>query len=249
MNAVHVIHIPFYSRGNFYNHTGFDTLYYLMKTTNRIIRSPLSEQAAQTIKAWLFSLQLKPGERLIVDNLADKLAISRTPIREGLQKLVSEGLIVYDGKSYTVVDFSQQDAENLFEIRRALEVLAARQASHRMPDEELTQLQKLLETWVAQQQESAIEFFISQDREFHQRICKGACNVRLHSLLDNLIEQCWWVTRLAYLPQEDAYRKETLLDEHFAILQSLKEHDADGAALAMERHLLRSETEMLECLK
>ena len=216
------------------------------RITNRIIRSSLSEQAAQHIKSWILSLRLKPDERLIVDNLAEEFAISRTPIREGLQKLVAEGFVVYDGKSYTVMRYSREDIENLFEIRCALEVLAARQASVRRSDALLEALWSWYETWRTQQQENNIEFFISQDRRFHQLICQGAGNLKLQTLLDNLNEQCWWVIRLIYVPRLPAYKKHFSMEEHLAILNHIKNCDAEGAAHAMEKHLHRSELEMMQ---
>jgi len=215
-------------------------------TTNRIIRSSLSEQAAQHIKSWIFSLRLKPGERLIVDNLAEELAISRTPIREGLQKLVAEGFVMYDGKSYTVMKFSRCDIENLFEIRCALEVLATRQASVRRSDALVESLRNWYATWRTQQQESNIEFFTSQDRRFHQLIYEGAGNLKLQMLLDNLSEQCWWVIRLIYVPRFTAYKKHLSMEEHLAILNYIENRDANGAAHAMESHLHRSEVDMLQ---
>ncbi len=219
------------------------------KTTNRIVRSSLSEQAAQTIKSWILSLRLKPGERLIVDNLAEELAISRTPIREGLQKLVAERLVVYDGKSYTVMEFSKRDIENLFEIRCALEVLASRQASVRMSDVRVRVLRDWYEHWNAYQQKTDIEFFVAQDRHFHQSLCEGAGNSQLQRLLDSLHEQWWWIIRIIYEPRITAYDRKSSMEEHQAVLACIEKRDSDGAADAMARHLYRSEVEMLQYLK
>jgi DNA-binding GntR family transcriptional regulator len=219
------------------------------RKTNRIIRSNLSEQAAQKIRAWILSLQLRPGERLIVDNLAEELETSRTPIREGLQKLVAEGLVVYDGRSYTVMEFSKLDIENLFEIRCALEVLATRQASVRMSDTQLEALRGWYEIWRTHQQEHDIESFIAQDRRFHQLIYERAGNSQLQSLLDKLNEQWWWIIRIIYAPRITAYDREFPMEEHQAILKCIENRDSDGAADAMEQHLQRSEIEMLQYLE
>ncbi len=215
-----------------------------MRTQHRIIRSSLSEQAAEKVKSWILSLRLNPGERLIVDNLAEKLEISRTPIREGLQKLVSQGLVAYDGKSYSVMTFSQRDIENLFEIRCALETLAARQASERMSEELIDDLWSCYEEFQAQQPEKDIKEALSHDMRYHRIIREGAGNLRLKTMLDTLHNQIWWVIYQIYAGKPDEYKSRLSLPEHLAILKCIAARDGKGAAEAMERHLHRSESDM-----
>lgn len=222
-----------------------------MKTskTNRIIRLNLNEQAAKKIKTWILSVQLKPGDRLIVDNLAEELGISRTPVREGLQKLVAAGLVVYDGKSYMVMELSKHDIENLFEIRRVLEALAARQAGERISRELLDKLWEWYEECKQHQQEKDIEFLISHDMRFHQLVREGAGNSRLKALLENLHDQIWWVIRLIFSSKVAEYQELFLLKEHLAVLECIANHDPGGAARMMEKHIRRSETDILKYIE
>ena len=220
-----------------------------MRTQHRIIRSSLSEQAAEKMKSWILSLQLRPGERLIVDNLADELEISRTPIREGLQKLVALGLVVYDGKSYSVAEFSRRDIENLFEIRCVLETLAARQASERMSDELVDELWKWYEEFRSQEVEKDIKQVLFYDMRYHQIIREGAENPRLKLMLDTLHDQIWWVIYQIYADKPTEYKSRFSLPEHLAILKCIAARDPEGAAKAMEKHLHRSEYDMLSDLK
>ncbi len=213
---------------------------------HKIDRVSLSDQATQKIKSWILSLHVQPGERLIIDNLAAELGISRTPIREGLHRLVAEGLVQYDGKSYTITRFSRREIENVFEVRRALETLAARQASERSTPDILDQLW----TWHAQckehQHDQNVEFLISHDMRFHQLIREAADNARLKDLLDNLHDQIWWVIRCIFSTKIEQYQQLFLLREHLSILERINAHDAEGAAQMMEQHIRRSERDILK---
>jgi DNA-binding GntR family transcriptional regulator len=212
---------------------------------HKINRISLSDQASQKMKSWILSLRVQPGERLIIDNLAEELGISRTPIREGLHRLVAEGLVQYDGKSYTITRFSRREVENLFEVRLALETLAAYQASERITPELLDQFW----AWHAQCQEHQhdqdVEFLITHDMRFHQLIREAADNARLKDLLDNLHDQIWWVIRLIFSTKIAQYQELFLLREHLAILECINNHDAKGAARMMEKHIRRSERDIL----
>ncbi|MBC7294664.1 MAG: GntR family transcriptional regulator, partial [Thermoleophilia bacterium] len=77
----------------------------LREAPARIIRQSLSQQAGEAIKKRILSLDLPPGTRLVVDTLAEELGVSRTPVREALRELVSQGLVTYDGNSYTVTRY------------------------------------------------------------------------------------------------------------------------------------------------
>jgi DNA-binding GntR family transcriptional regulator len=117
--------------------------------------------------------------------------------------------------------------------------------SARGSDTSLKALRNWYETWSTQRQEDNIEFFISQDTRFHQLICEGTGNLKLQMLLENLNEQCWWIIRLIYVPRLTAYKEHFSMEEHLAILNYIENRDADGAALAMEKHLHRSEVELM----
>ncbi len=93
---------------------------------------------------------------------------------------------MYDGKSYTVTKPTQQDIENLFEIRCTLEVLAVRQASVRISDTTSDALHAWVKECEEHWQEHSIEFLMSHDMHFHQLVCEGARNPKLMALLSTL---------------------------------------------------------------
>ena len=176
----------------------------------RIIRQSLSEQAADAIKSRILSLDFPPGMRLVVDSLAEELGVSRTPVREGLKALVSQGIVTYNGNSYAVTAYSRQDVENLFAIRRALEALAAFQAAQRMPAKALDDLRSLCEEGKQHIDAEDTELLITLDLRFHELIADGSGNERLVRLLDNLREQSWLIRRWGFLPKLVAQKAKLL---------------------------------------
>ena len=214
----------------------------------RIVRQSLSQQAAEAIKSRILSLQLPPGTRLVVDVLADELGVSRTPVREGLRALVAEGLVAYDGNTYSVPTYSRQDVEDIFAIRRSLEMLAAAQAAERMSDQALRELHQLCEEGRQRIGEDDPEFFISLDLRFHEAIAAGSHNERLIGLLQGLREQSWLIRRWGFLPKLVEYVETVTVAEHLAIVDRLEARDLQGSARLMEEHLLRGEQRTLEWL-
>ena len=214
----------------------------------RIGRQSLSQQAAEAIKARIFSLDLPPGSRLVIDDLASTLGVSRTPVREGLRELISEGLVTYDGNTYAVTTFTRPQIEDLFAIRRVLEALAASQAAQRMSPGAVEELRALVQQGANRIAAGDTEFLISSDMRFHGDIAAGANNPRLRQLLGSLREQSWMIRRWGFLKRLAEPVETATVEEHLAILERLAGHDGAGAAALMEEHLRKGERRTLEWL-
>jgi DNA-binding GntR family transcriptional regulator len=165
----------------------------LREAPTRLIRQSLSQQAGEAIKRRILSLDLPPGTRLVVDVLAEEMGVSRTPVREALRELVSQGLVTYDGNSYTVTRYTRRDVEEIFAIRRALEVLAARQAAERISPQALQELRALCEEGVRRLRERDAKFLVEMDSRFHEIIAEQSGNTRLQSMLASLRDQAWLI--------------------------------------------------------
>lgn len=215
---------------------------------DRIKRQSLSSQAAIAIKSRILSGEIPPGTRLMVDILAEKLGVSRTPIREGLNKLIAQGLVSYDGNSYMVTSYTRKDIEELFPIRRSLEELAVRQAALHISAQKLDEMRHLFKDAKKQIKAKDADFLISIDKKFHEMISESANNNRLRKLLDNLREQIWLIRNLIFSSKMDTNIETPTLEEHRAIFKHLEAGDPDGAAKVMELHLLRGEKRYLEKL-
>ncbi len=219
--------------------------------TNKIHRQNVSDLAESKIRSWILLLELPPKERLIVDDLAKQMGVSRTPVREALRVLAEEGLVVYDGKSYIVKCFSKREVQDLLAIRRSLELLAVRQAAERANSDIMVEMRALLDKYDPHAVSEDIELFISSDICFHELICEASGNTRLHRMLIRLNEQSWWLSRMYLSLQSSNYAKQTILASfgaHCQILQCLEERDPERAAVEMEKHLLAGEESKIDKL-
>ena len=198
------------------------------------VRSSLSDQAAELIKNRIFSLEFSPGERLVVEKLADEIQVSRTPVREGLRVLVQEGLVHYDGKSYTIFNPTVADVEEIFIIRQTLESLAARCAADKMPAEEIERLRAIFSSYESGvSRQSVVEI----DLMFHDAVVRGAGNSRLERIVENMREQFRLIRNWVAETTEEGTQENDTVHEHKRVLESIARRDGDAAAKAMALHL------------
>ncbi|NCB00765.1 MAG: GntR family transcriptional regulator [Spirochaetia bacterium] len=212
-------------------------------------RQYLCDEVMKTIKERIFSIEYNRGDRLIVETLSQELEVSMTPVREGLKALVSEGLVVYDGKSYSVFNPNVKEIADIFRIRRSMERLAASLASESMKVEEIEKLVALFSQEHISRHFSNKSELIRIDKLYHTKILEGADNKRLKTLLEPLQEQCWLIRAWGYSKTFPAWHVERTAEEHLRILAYIKDHQSDEAGIAMENHLINGEERTWESLK
>lgn len=210
-----------------------------------IDKRTLAEQVATNLRSRILKLDFKPGERIIVDTLAGDLQVSRTPIREGLKELAAEGLVRYDGNTYSVTSFSEDDIVELFQIRTVLEALSAQLAARFISEEGLRELERSLEEGRRYLADRDTESLITLDMRFHEIIDGSSRNRRLLALLNIYRLQTWYVRRALFIASYHEYVETKTLEEHVDILEQLRRHDSAGAFAAMERHLRGGEQRTL----
>lgn len=208
-------------------------------------RSSLSDQATDILRESILSLEIEPGERLIVDDLAEKFNISRTPIREALKNLTVQGLISYNGIIYRVTRLTREDVIELYSVREALEVLAASQAAEKATASQIKKLEQINNNYDLKLSQRKL---IDLDLEFHQIIQEASRNVRLQSMLKTISEQILLVRRWLYRDQSRKSTEEDTIQEHTAIMRSIAEHDSAKAAELMKLHLTRGKQRLLTLL-
>lgn len=214
-----------------------------------IQKKSLGEQAEKRIKDQIISLEIKPGTRLLVDDLALKLGVSRTPIRDGLKKLATQGLVTYNNNGYMVIKYSKKDIEDIYDIRISLEVLSTKFASTNMSEKIISMLDNLLSEVKEKLEKESPNYFIPKDLEFHRYISKGSGNTRLMLILDNLREQILYIRCcLIETGLKRSAEKETL-EEHMKVLMYLKNKDTKKAMEMMEEHLERGKERTLRWLE
>jgi GntR family transcriptional regulator, rspAB operon transcriptional repressor len=195
-------------------------------------RPTRADDVYRTIKADIVSLKLKPGSMVQEETLAQQLGVSRTPVREALRRLGQEGLVYTAPKKGTLIaPVSIDDIREVFQLRLALEPLAARLATPHIPQEEIDSLRS---HHVPPAQGAS--GLILDYRDLHLSIRRHCGNRRLESILEQLIVDTHRVLSLSnqqYLLQS--------LEHHLKVLDAFQSRDADAAEAAMREHILRSQ--------
>ena len=204
-------------------------------TLNMNAYLPLRDVVFNTLRDAILKGDLKPGERLMELQLASKLGVSRTPIREAIRMLEQEGLAVTTPrKGAEVAKMTLKDMEDVLEIRDALDELAVRIACQKITDEQLKQLEDVKELFEKNTQTNNVKNIAEADVSFHDVIYEATGNPKLVTLLNNLREQVYRY-RVEYIKDPKNYP--TLIAEHEAILDSLKNRDVKNAVEAMHVHV------------
>lgn len=196
---------------------------------------PLRDVVFKTLRQAILKGELAPGERLLEVQLADKLGVSRTPVREAIHKLSQEGLVVLiPRKGAEVASISEKSLRDVLEVRLALETLAVRLACERITEENLAILQQEFDAFRKAVERDALLDITQRDEAFHDAIYNSTCNTRLVTMINNLREQMYRY-RMEYIKERD--KRETLVREHLEIMNAIKAGDSEAAQDAIRRHI------------
>ena len=207
--------------------------YNLKVTMNEYL--PLRDVVFNTLRQAILKGELEPGERLMEIQLAERLGVSRTPIREAIRKLELEGLVLMiPRKGAEVAKISARSLRDVLEVRRALEELAIELACQRMSEEEVGNLQKTQEDFKKAIAEGDAMKIAETDEHYHDVIYEGTQNAKLIQMLNNLREQMYRY-RLEYIKDED--KRKILVLEHEKILKTVRERKVAEAKEAVREHI------------
>ena len=208
---------------------------------------PLRDVVFNTLRQAILRGELKPGERLMEIQLANKLGVSRTPIREAIRKLELEGLVLMiPRKGAEVAEITEKNMLDVLEVRRALEELAVKLACERITEEEIQELKEAADAFQKILSEKDITKIAEADEAFHDVIFKSTGNDRLIQLLNSLREQMYRY-RLEYLKREEYHPQ--LLEEHQQIIDRITRKDQSEAAELIDRHIGNQVDVMLEMIR
>lgn len=197
----------------------------------------LSAKIYDDIKNMLITLVFTPGSSLREQVLADMLGVSRTPVREALQRLAHEGwLQIGDGKRIQVTPVTVSDVKELFQLRLLLEPYAARETYRRGKSRSLAgKLDEVLN--VMEQVKDDRVAFAQLDMRFHLLLMQHVENERLNRFWKTLHEE---TSRVAVMTLTDTNRSAKVIAEHSKMLDAFWEKDLDAILEAINEHLLRS---------
>lgn len=196
---------------------------------------PLRDVVFNTLRQAILTGELKPGERLMEIHLADKLGVSRTPIREAIRKLELEGLVtMIPRKGAEVARITEKSMNDVLEIRRAMDALCAELACERITDEETEQLRQACVAFETAVKTRDVKKIAQADVELHDIIVKATGNQRLVQLINNLSEQMYRY-RFEYI--KDTSQHQRLIEEHRVIYESILKKDRETASQAARVHI------------
>jgi len=212
--------------------------------TDRLRRVSGGQVVYAELKRRILTLDLRPGQRLFEPELAQQLAVSRTPLREALRLLLAEDLLEQLPTGGMVVrTLSAEEIDELYTVRAALEGLMAAEATERMTDSAGLELTKLVV-----RNELLVEFAedaMNAGHEFHLKIAEIADHgwaTRLHAQVDSQM------ARYRAFTNQSQLRRSAALEEHRGILDALVTGDADRACALAQAHVLSARDTALNAI-
>jgi len=195
----------------------------------------MQEIVYDTIRDAILNGRYRPGQRLVADELAKEIGVSRMPVREALHRLEATGLVTLAPHRGAVVnELSEAEIIEIYHIRAVLDGLATRLAAPHLTKPDYDRLNAILDEMAAAAKAKDLDRVLRVNRDFHQRIWRAAHAPRLHSLLENLYDASQRFRQLSLvLPG----RLQQLTQDHRRITQALARGDVNRAErFAIEHH-------------
>lgn len=206
----------------------------------------LSQRVYEHIRGAIIRGMIRPNGRLVETDLANELQVSRTPVREALRRLHSEGLVLSRRREWVVRDYERSDIEEIYELRMGLELLATRLAARKASERNLEEIVRIAFSQPLDRfADVSLDEWIETNRQFHDSIAVAAHNLRLQDALRRNNEH-YFNYRLARLYSVDELIES--FSEHTTIANALQERKSEQASLIMEQHLTKALEVLLRAL-
>lgn len=203
---------------------------------NRIAPTALYQEVAERLRQRIFAHELTPGTWIDEQKIAEQYGISRTPLREALKVLASEGLVeLRPRRGCYVTEISRQDLDDIFPLLAMLEGRCAAEAVRRMTAADAAALKDIHEQLESAARNGLIDAFFEANQEFHRKVQELSGNRWLLSMIQDL-RRVLKLSRLHSLSLEG--RLQQSLDEHRDIMGAMAAGDAARAEKLMHDHLL-----------
>ena len=205
------------------------------KTKTRAIEN-LSARVYNQIKNLILYNEIMPGQKLHHQQLSERLGVSRTPVREALTRLVQEGYVSFlPNRGFTCKEIRMQEAEELYELREALEAFAVEKAIANLTDAALARLRAKMNSYGRDVQNRFTRERLVFDQDVHLAIAELAGNETLMSTLNHVFERIVLKRRTDGL--YDPARGLAAHQEHLLVLEAIERRDADEAVAVLRSHI------------
>jgi DNA-binding GntR family transcriptional regulator len=195
-----------------------------------------ADYAYQELRHRIITKQLKPGQRLPEVNIAVQMGVSRTPVREALRRLASEGLVlIIPNSGARLAAPTIREIEDTFLVREQLECLAIRLAAERIGERHLRRIEEALVEEARAIEDKDLETYLEVNEAFHKTVADASGNRVLSEYVENILAR----TNAYIVFYDPFYHVETSPkeDAHREILASLRAHDAETSVSLMKAHL------------
>ena len=208
------------------------------------IRRERGSSVYNTLRDMAIAYQLKPGERLSEIELAERLGVSRTPVREALTRLVTEGFLLAATRGYVRRPLEVQDTLDLYEARVAIESECMRLAIERATEAQLEETRAYLGESRCVPPGTAVQRLVELDEGFHLRLADMAGNAELRRMLVSLNE------RIRFIRWTDMERvgRESTQNEHQDILQALSTRDTALSGRLLSAHIALRRDQIVDAI-
>lgn len=204
---------------------------------------PIRDIIFEHLRQEFLSGNVKPGDRLIERDIAAKLNVSRTPVREALRKLESEGFVEYlPRKGMIVRGFNLSEIKEIYDIRKELECLAVRNAIQHMTEQDIQTMQGILRQLEGQDYRDQVEDMSARLNNFDECILNMAQMPLVKSFIGILRDS---LTRYKKINLSHAPRRKTAIEEHKAILRAMMAKDVALAEKLTVEHIENARQELL----
>jgi DNA-binding GntR family transcriptional regulator len=208
---------------------------------------PLREVIFNTLREAIIIGELKPGERLMEVQLAEKMGVSRTPVREAIRKLELEGLVdMRARRGAQVADLSVKDIMDVLEVRATLDGLATALSATRITEEEIKELKHVNSQFISFVEKENLQGTIKKDVEFHDIIYHSSRNEKLIQIANNLREQ---IQRFRVIYLKDFNSTKEIIKEHKDIFDAIQSKEPQLAQELAQKHIKKQEESIINSLR
>ena len=199
----------------------------------------LTVEIANTIRDRILKGEYGIGERIKENQIADELRVSRTPVREAIKQLEAEGLVeTIPNRGSFCLGFTKQDIEDIYAVRTAVEILSVKWTVNKITDEEIKSLQDEYELMEFYTKKRDGERIMELNKSFHEIIYNASRSRFLIQILKSYQEYVQQTRKVTVYCNDNL---DTILSEHYDILQAVKERNENKAADKVLIHLLNSQ--------
>lgn len=194
----------------------------------------LTEQAYELLRREIITCALPPGADVSEAELAERLQMSKTPVRDALARLRTDGFVeTFPRRGYRIVPMTLADMNELIDVRIILEGGTAAFAAERITGEELDELDRLADITYHLDQSSSLDQFITANRQFHSAIARAAGRDRLFNLVSRNLDE---LERFFYLGARIRDVNPETQSDHHRIVSVLRRHDPEAARQILIAH-------------